>query len=401
MPTRRRASGSGAKPAPRPASTIPTSARSTRSARKRGALFIAMELLEGESLADRLGRGALDASEAIPIGLGHPRRALRAARPRHRPSRPEAVERVSDRARREAARLRPGPARARRRRTAWPPADADRHRDGHAALHGARAGRSASRSMLRSDLFAAGAILFEMLAGRPAFAGRSLVDVLHATRYEQPPALAGSPAVAAVDRVIRRAMAKRPADRPARPTRWPRSCARSASRERRPRPRPRADPARRAAVPGPAPRSRNRLPRLQPARRHRHVAVRHRSLIVRSSAVAARFAGDTPDLKALAAEADVDRVVMGTLLRAGDQLRATAAARRRAGRHAADVAHRPASLGDLFRCRTTSPGASPRRWRCRSPARRRRRPTPRSARLRALPARQRARADLRGPRRGA
>ena len=54
-----------------------------------------------------------------------------------------------------------------------------------------------------------------MLAGRPAFAGRTVVEVLHATRYEQPPALTGSPAVAAVDRVIRRALAKRPADRPA------------------------------------------------------------------------------------------------------------------------------------------------------------------------------------------
>ena len=48
------------------------------------------------------------------------------------------------------------------------------------------------------------------------------------------------------------------------------------------------------------------------------------SLIVRSSATAARFPGDAPDLKALAAEADVDRVVMGTLLRSGDQLRAAA-----------------------------------------------------------------------------
>jgi eukaryotic-like serine/threonine-protein kinase len=45
-------------------------------------------------------------------------------------------------------------------------------------------------------------------------------------------------------------------------------------------------------------------------------------LIVRSSATAARFVGETPDIKALAVEADVDRVVMGTLLRAGDQLRA-------------------------------------------------------------------------------
>src|SRR5437870_35150 len=73
------------------------------------------------------------------------------------------------------------------------------------------------------------------------------------------------------------------------------------------------------------------------------------SLIVRSSATAARFVGESPDLKALAAEADVDRVVMGTLLRSGDQLRA-----------AAQLVDAPAgtlltahtvqsSLGDLFR----------------------------------------------------
>ncbi len=47
------------------------------------------------------------------------------------------------------------------------------------------------------------------------------------------------------------------------------------------------------------------------------------SLIVRSSATAGRFAGESPDIKALAVEADVDRVVMGTLLRSGDQLRAS------------------------------------------------------------------------------
>src|SRR5204863_3227135 len=31
----------------------------------------------------------------------------------------------------------------------------------------------------RSDLFATGAIMFELLAGRPAFAGRSVVEILH------------------------------------------------------------------------------------------------------------------------------------------------------------------------------------------------------------------------------
>src|SRR4029078_10931413 len=69
----------------------------------------------------------------------------------------------------------------------------------------------------RGDLFAAGAILFEMLAGRPGFAGKNAVEILHATLNEQPPALTGSPAVAAVDRVIRRALAKRSADRPLSP----------------------------------------------------------------------------------------------------------------------------------------------------------------------------------------
>ena len=66
----------------------------------------------------------------------------------------------------------------------------------------------------RTDLFATGAILFEMLAGRPAFTGATVVAILHATVYEQPPALTGSPAVAAVDRVIRRALAKKPVERP-------------------------------------------------------------------------------------------------------------------------------------------------------------------------------------------
>src|SRR5260370_36427888 len=73
------------------------------------------------------------------------------------------------------------------------------------------------------------------------------------------------------------------------------------------------------------------------------------SLIVRSSATAARFAGDAPDLKALAAEADVDRVVMGTLLRSGDQLRA-AAQLVEAPEGTLLTSHTvQSSLGDLFR----------------------------------------------------
>jgi TolB-like protein len=72
------------------------------------------------------------------------------------------------------------------------------------------------------------------------------------------------------------------------------------------------------------------------------------SLIVRSSATAARFAGDAPDLKALAAHADVDRVVMGTLLRSGDQLRVTAQLVEAPGGTLLNSHTVQSSLGDLF-----------------------------------------------------
>ena len=73
------------------------------------------------------------------------------------------------------------------------------------------------------------------------------------------------------------------------------------------------------------------------------------SLIVRSSATAARFAGEAPDLKALAAEADVDRVVMGTLLRSGDQLRAATQLVEAPGGTLLTSHTVQSSLGDLFR----------------------------------------------------
>jgi DNA-binding winged helix-turn-helix (wHTH) protein/tetratricopeptide (TPR) repeat protein len=49
-----------------------------------------------------------------------------------------------------------------------------------------------------------------------------------------------------------------------------------------------------------------------------------KSLVVRSSLAASRFAAATQDLKAIAAEADVDMIVTGTLLPAGDEIRVTA-----------------------------------------------------------------------------
>jgi TolB-like protein/tetratricopeptide (TPR) repeat protein len=72
-------------------------------------------------------------------------------------------------------------------------------------------------------------------------------------------------------------------------------------------------------------------------------------LVVRSSAAAARFAGEAPDLKALATEADVDRVVMGTLMRSGDQLRVSAQLVEAPGGTLLASHTVQSSLGDLFR----------------------------------------------------
>lgn len=47
------------------------------------------------------------------------------------------------------------------------------------------------------------------------------------------------------------------------------------------------------------------------------------SLVVRSSMAASRYAGESPDPKKIAAEADVDLIVTGALLRAGDEVRVT------------------------------------------------------------------------------
>ena len=65
------------------------------------------------------------------------------------------------------------------------------------------------------------------------------------------------------------------------------------------------------------------------------------SLVVRSShGGRSRFAGEPIDPRKIAADADVDVIVSGTLLRAGDDIRVEHAAHRCVGRHAAVGSHR-------------------------------------------------------------
>jgi serine/threonine-protein kinase len=314
-----------------------------------GELFIAMELLEGEVLAERLGRGPMSAAQVVPLGLDMlaALSALHARGVIHRDLKPSNVFLTAH----GVKLLDFGLAR--------PEVEASLSTETGLTRAGVVLGTPrymapeqavGELADARSDLFAVGAILFEMLAGRPAFAGRTAVEVLHATRYEQPPALTGSPAVAAVDRVIRRALAKRPADRPASAEAMaeelgavrgvdgndPPALAHTLTRVvvlpfRVLRPDPETDflafslpDAITTSLSAPG------------------------SLILRSSAVAARFGG-APDLKALAADADVDRVVMGTLLRSGDQLRATAQLVEAPAGTLVTSHTVQSSMGDLFR----------------------------------------------------
>jgi len=313
-----------------------------------GALFIAMELLEGESLADRLRAGPMRISVALPIvtamlaGLSavHSRGLIhRDLKPSNVFVTPYGVKLL------DFGLARPG-------------------------LDGAAPAANLTRTGIvigtprymapeqvlgdpvdaRCDLFATGAILFEMLAGRPAFAGSTIIDVLHATIHEQPPALTGSPAIAAVDRVIRRALAKHPSDRLTSADEFLEEL-RGLSHGDSDSTRPLARALTRVVV----------LPFrvLRPDPETDFLAFslpdaistslsNVGSLVVRSSATAAKFAGETPDLKVLAAEADVDRVVMGTLMRAGDEVRVTAQLVEAPGGTllTSHAVHSP--LGDLF-----------------------------------------------------
>jgi len=176
----------------------------------------------------------------------------------------------------------------------------------------------------RTDVFAAGVILYEMLAGYPPFAATTLAGTVNKILHTDPAVLGGSPAIATADRVIHRALAKAPAER------YPTAAA-MADDLRRALDSPDDEPRRARAV--------TRLVVLpfrvlRPDPEIDFLAYSLadviatslsslESLVVRSSLAAVRFAADVPDISVIARELDVDIVLSGTLLRVGDQLRAS------------------------------------------------------------------------------
>jgi len=177
----------------------------------------------------------------------------------------------------------------------------------------------------RSDLFSMGGIFFEMLTGQPPFSGNSFGEIAHAVLQGAPPALSGSPAIAAMGRIVHRALAREPQDR------YPN--AESMAAELRAtllldgiETKARAQALRRLMV----------LPFrvLRPNADTEFLAYSLpeaitvslgglENLLVRSSVVASRYSPDALDLQQVAREAEVDVVLTGALLNVGEQLRIT------------------------------------------------------------------------------
>jgi serine/threonine protein kinase/tetratricopeptide (TPR) repeat protein len=287
-----------------------------------GELFIAMELLEGESLGDRLARGAIPLNESVDITLAV-LSALSAIHARglvHRDLKPSNIFLTT-----HGVKL----------------LDFGLARAAHGAGDQTRADITVAGMVIgtphymspeqltgdpldaRSDLFAVGAILFELLVGRSAFPGRTTAQVFHSIMYEPLPSVGGSPALAAVDRIIHRATAKKAADRHP-------DAATMAEDFRA---------ALRLSGSGETPAARTvtrlmvlpfRMLRPDPEIDFLSFSLADaitaslgslESLVVRSSLAASRFKTDSPDLLAQVSELDVDAVVAGTLLRAGAQVR--------------------------------------------------------------------------------
>jgi serine/threonine protein kinase/tetratricopeptide (TPR) repeat protein len=290
-----------------------------------GEVYIAMELLEGEALSARIARGPLPVSEAVQVELPvlaaldalHRRRIV------HRDLKPSNIFLTPF----GVKLLDFGLARSVDTAAGDEPVQT-------VTLPGTIVGTPhylSPEQLLgepadhRSDLFAAGAVLYEMLTGQPPFGAgaRTLAQVFHAILTDQPPALGGAVSIAAIDRVIHRALQKEPAQR-----------YDSASAM--------ADDLRSVLLLGDSGQlaQARRLPRLivLPFRVLRPDAETDflaysladaitsslsslDSLVVRSSVTASGFGADGADLGTVAAKADVDLVLTGTLLRAGAELR--------------------------------------------------------------------------------
>ncbi len=286
-------------------------------------LFLTMELLEGEPLNDRLRGGPLPPREAVQIAAGvlGALAALHRKGLVHRDLKPSNIflsahgVKLLDFG---LARALPGTAATSDSALTMPGTVFGTPTYMAPELIEGRAGDA------RSDLFAVGVVLYEMLAGMPPFRGTSVFDIARAILHDEPAALGGSPGVVGLDRIVHRALRRPMAERY--------QTAESFASDLQAFITDTGDVPRVAAV------SRLvvlpfRLLRPDPAIEFLAFSLPDAissalsglpSLVVRSTTAAARFTGETPDIRAVATSLDVDVVVLGTLLSSANQVRVAA-----------------------------------------------------------------------------
>ncbi len=181
-----------------------------------GAPYLVTELLEGETLRQRLARGPLSASKVSDLGV-QIARGLAAAHDKgivHRDIKPDNLFLTTDG---RAKILDFGLAKLLHDEPA-PPDDDSMPRTQPGLLLGTAPYMAPEQvrgfgADARSDLFSFGAVIYEMISGRRAFSGGTPVETMTAVLHEDPPRLSERAVPPGLEHVLRRCLEKSPADR--------------------------------------------------------------------------------------------------------------------------------------------------------------------------------------------
>jgi TolB-like protein/Tfp pilus assembly protein PilF len=182
-----------------------------------GVAFLAMEYVEGETLRERLRRGPLPVSEALPLAgcLLEALEHAHAAGVLHRDIKPENIM-VTGAA--SAKLLDFGIARlfvSREEELDMPTATALSGDGGALGTVGFMSPEQLKGQPLdrRTDVFSLGAVLYEALTGAPAFPGETAAQRIAAILADEPLPLSGDPISPEIRSVLGRALARDPAKR--------------------------------------------------------------------------------------------------------------------------------------------------------------------------------------------